>query len=844
VAIDRGRWLRASGHLDRVLDLPPQERNACLDSIRASNPETAADLEVMLEEHRRVVAEGFLESAPVRSPDAALTGVTIGAYTLVAPIGQGGMGSVWKATRSDGRFEGQVAVKLLNPALVGRTGEKRFTREGSILARLTHPNIARLTDAGVSNLGQPYLVLELIDGLHIDSYCDKNRLSVEERIRLFLDVQSAVAHAHANLIVHRDLKPSNVLVTGTGQVKLLDFGIAKLLEDDNHETPSIVTREIGVVLTPKYAAPEQVTGGPITTATDVYALGVLLFELVSGHHPAGAAPRRPSDYARAIVESEPARLSAAAKSARLSAEAAAVADNRSITPDRLYRSLRGDIETILAKAMKKEPAERYASVAEFADDLRRYLDQKPISARPDAVSYRAGKFVLRHRQALAASAVAAAFLMALIGFYTVRLAEERDRAQLQAAKAQQISELMTGVLTSADPYRDPDAREPTIQNLLDLAVTRIQNELTDQPELQVELLTVIGRTFERMGLLMKALPVETKALEIGRGTIGTDTVQVAATLNSLGVLQREIGNALIAEPLLRESLAIRRRLLGSVHKDVAVTLVEIARVLRDLGRNDESEAPIREALAIRRQVFGDQHRETATSKSQLGWLLWERGDLDGAEDMFRQNLATTMPLLGADHPNVVSANGAIATVLNARGDFAGAERLLRDNLARHRKIFGEHHLEYAITLNNLAIEVELQGRVKEAEAMYARAIAIGRAFLDPDHTDILNIIVNRARVHITLGRGEEAEPPLRHALEVRHSLFREGNWRIGQAQSLLAAALMARRRYDEAEPLMIAADRVLEPMPGGQGRERIANRARLVALYETLRRPTDADAFR
>jgi len=707
-------------------------------------------------------------------------------------------------------------------------------------------NDLQLTDAGVSNAGQPYLVLELIDGLHIDTYCDTNRLSIEERIRLFLDVQSAVSHAHTSLIVHRDLKPSNVLVTGTGQVKLLDFGIAKLLEHETDETPSILTREIGTVLTPKYAAPEQLTGGLVTTATDVYALGVLLFELLSGHHPAGSAPRRPSDYAKAIAESEPPRLSAAAKSARLSADAAAVAENRATTSDRLYRSLRGDLETILTRAMKKEPAERYASVVEFADDLRRYIDQKPISARPDALSYRAGKFVQRHWRPLTASAVAALVLIALIGFHTVRLAAERDRAQLEAAKAQQISEFMTGVLTSGDPYRDRDPlrKEPTIENLLDLAVARIERELADQPALQVELLTVIGRTFERMALLKKALPVEEKALEIGRRAVGSETVQVAGALNGFGVLQRELGDAAAAESLLRESLAIRRRLLGSVHKDVAVTLVELARALHDLGRDEESEVPVRESLAIRRAVFGEEHRETATSKNELGVLLWERGDLDGAERMFRENAATSTRLLGADHPNAVAAMGNIAMVLDGRGDYAGAEAIRRDNLEQRRKIFGEHHLEYAISLNNLAVEVELLGRLEEAEGLFSRAIAIARPFLEPDHRDIVNMTVNRARVHIALGRGAEAEQPLRHALAVRQSVYPEGHWRIGHAQSLLAAALMAQRRYDEAKPLMLAAVRVLKSKPGLQDRERIANRARLVALYELLHRRNEADAFR
>ena len=337
--IDTRRWQRASRLLDQALDLPHHQLDTWLGELRASDADAAADVEALLLEHRQLNDEGFLDGG-MPSIDVPLAGVTLGGYTLVSPIGQGGMGSVWLAERSDGRFEGRAAVKLLNASLLGREGEERFRREGTVLARLTHPHIARLIDAGVSRAGQPYLVLEYVDGQHIDRYCDDQRLGVEERIRLFLDVLAAVAHAHANLIVHRDLKPSNVLVTGDGQVKLLDFGIAKLLGDD--EAMSMLTREGGVALTPKYAAPEQVTGGQITTATDVYALGVLLFELLTGQHPTGLG-RRLADRVR---QGDHGRQDAAAvvrgaqrgRAARRRAGRAAGHDARSPAPRAARRS--------------------------------------------------------------------------------------------------------------------------------------------------------------------------------------------------------------------------------------------------------------------------------------------------------------------------------------------------------------------------------------------------------------------------------------------------------------------------------------------------------------------------
>jgi eukaryotic-like serine/threonine-protein kinase len=842
--MDSRRWLRASGHLDRVLELQPGEQDAWLAALQEDDPESAADVASLLGEHRRLTAERFLESAlPLQPREAPLVGLTIGAYTLVSRIGHGGMGTVWLASRSDGRFEGQAALKLLNAALVGRGGEERFKREGTILARLTHPNIARLIDAGVSNAGQPYLVLERIDGRHIDRYCDEERLSVDARVRLFLDVQAAVAHAHANLIVHRDLKPSNVLVTATGEVKLLDFGIAKLIEEDA-ALATLLTPESGSAMTPKYAAPEQIAGGAITTATDVYALGVLLYELLAGYHPAGAALKSPSDFVKAVTEAEPLRLSTVFQNAGTAEAAAALASKRATTPDRLRRLLRGDLETILGKALKKDPAERYSSVGEFADDLRRYLDDQPIGARPDSVRYRTMKFGRRHWRGLTTAAVAIVALVSVSGFYTVRLATERDRARTQADKASKLSELLTGLLMRADPYRTPDATEPTVQSLLDIGAERIGRELGDQPDTQAEMLTVIGRTYSRMGLQSRALPLLQQALTIGRRAFGSNSVRVAQSLNDLGVLERDLGNPEAAEPLLRESLATRRRLLGNDTNDVAITLVELARVLRDRGRSAESEAPIREALAIRTKIFGDEHRETATSKNELGLLLLDRGDLAGAEPLLHENVATTRRTLGEDHPNVASAKGSLALLLIAQDDAAAGEALLRESLATQQRVFGERSVAYATTLNNLGTAIEVQGRLADAQSLFEQAIAIARSQLGDQHPRVALMTLNLARVQIARGAGAATEPALRQVLSMRERMLDASDWRIAQARSLLGASLLAQARYAEAEPLMVAAASGLKPLPGPQGRELAADRARLVTLSRKLGRSPQADAYR
>jgi len=845
-AIDSQRWQRASPYLDQVLDVAPRERDLRLLALWAEDPEVAADVEALLAEHRLLSAEGFLDSAaPIQRPQPALAGVTVGAYTLLSPIGHGGMGSVWLAARSDGRFEGHAALKLLNAALIGRVGEERFKREGTILARLTHPHIARLIDAGLSSTGQPYLVLEHIDGRHIDRFCDEERLGIEDRIRLFLDVQSAVAHAHASLIVHRDLKPSNVLVTTGGRVKLLDFGIAKLLEGDTGEHAATrLTLDGDVAMTPKYAAPEQVTGGPITTATDVYALGVLLFELLTGRHPTGIEARSAAEFVDAIAKKEPLRLPAAVGNPEDSADGVALAAARATTPDRLRRMLRGDLETILGKALKSDPAERYESVAEFADDLRRYLEHQPIAARADAAGYRAAKFVRRHRRVLSAVGVATAVVVGLVGFYTARLSTERDHARLQAVRASRVSEVLTGLLTGADPYRTPDVKEPTVRHLLDVAAERVSKELAQEPEMQVEMLTVIGRTYHRMGLHAKAVPLLERAVATGRRTLGAEHAALAHSLNELGVVYREQGNLRAAEPLIRESLGMRRRLLGSEDKAVAVTLVELGRVLDDLGRSDEAEPYIEESLAIRRKLFGDEHRETATSKSDLGRLLLRRGDLVAAERLLRENVATTVHVLGGGHPNSAAAKGTLAQVLLARDDVAGAHALLREALAVKERVFGQEHPEYAQTLSLVAAALEQEGRLDESQRLLEQCLRIARPYFADDHWRVLGYATSLARVRIARGDASGTEPSLRQVLKAREQLYPAGDWRIGQTQSLLGAALIAQGRRAEAEPLMEAADAVLHPIPGPQARERAANRARLVSLYIASGRPHLADAYR
>ncbi|WP_431049620.1 protein kinase domain-containing protein [Roseateles sp. L2-2] len=509
-ALDKQRWIALSPLLDELLDLEGPDRARRLAEIRAGDVAMAEHLEALLARDEALNGEAFLEQpaaealqGPVPSalPPLDFSGESLGPYELERELGQGGMGAVWLASRADGRFEGQVAVKFLKSGLFGKGDSGRFEREGQILARLSHPNIARLLDAGVHNGHQPYLVLEYVDGLPIDRYCQINALDVESRIQLFLDVLAAVAHAHSRLILHRDLKPSNILVTHEGQVKLLDFGIAKLLDDATHSGAATeLTQRAGSAFTPQYAAPEQVQQADVTTATDVYALGVLLYQMLGGRHPTADDTQTHLDRLRAVVELVPKRLSDVAR------------DQLDPVIARQAKLLRGDLDTIVGKALKKKPSERYANAESMAVDLRHWLAHEPITARPDTRFYVLGRFVRRHRWSVAASSVAVLAMVSLTGV-SVLQARRAERAEHQAQeRRQQAEDLLSYMLGEfADKLR-PVGRLELLDSVGSKALSYLaqDQDATPMERLQrAKALTVIGEVRVSKRNLREALePLE------------------------------------------------------------------------------------------------------------------------------------------------------------------------------------------------------------------------------------------------------------------------------------------------------------------------------------------------
>jgi serine/threonine protein kinase/tetratricopeptide (TPR) repeat protein len=800
------RWRVLSPYLDEALALTQDRRALWLSEISARDRALAADLESLLAEHDDLESSAFLQGVtPPLAPSApvpSMEGQIIGAYRLLSLIGQGGMGSVWLAERCDGRFEGRVAVKLLNIAPVSRTLEERFRREGNFLARVTHSHIARLIDAGVTAAGQPYLVLEHVDGRPIDRYCDEQALSIEARLTLFLDVLEAVAHAHANLIVHRDIKPANVLVSVGGEVKLLDFGIAKLLDDEARwdgagaRSSGGLTQEGAQPHTPLFAAPEQLTQEQVTTATDVYALGVLLYVVLTGQHPLGEMVQSPLTLMRAIVEEEPQRMSDAA----IGKGAAA---------------LRGDLDTIVGKALKKNPSERYVSVSAFADDIRRSLRHEPISARPDTPWYRVTRFVRRHSRGVAAVTVFVLMLAGVTAFYTRRLATERDRAQREAIKATRVSEALSGLLRGADPIANRATGDGfTVAGLLDAATERVQSELTDQPEAQAEIFTIIGRMYRRIGMFDKAHDLLQRALASGRAAFGPNHASVAQTLNDIGGLAAEKGDAQTAAASLEEALRIRRHIYGPESTHVADTLAELGRIYQDQGLNARAEPLHREALAIRQKALGGESGETAVSMSDLASVLRLKGDLDNAEALLRHSLEIHRQTRGDAHAMTATTMHDIGLVLSTRGD-ASAEALFREAMDTHRRALGDGHPLVAVSLNSLSHVLRERGRHAEAAAALKEALSIARPALGTDHQLVAIYTLNLAAVQLAIGEAADAEPLIREALRVRRlsprmvpnrrRIVPEDDWSIAAAERLLGAALVALGRDSEARALVTSA---------------------------------------
>ena len=900
------RWELVREVFGGALERDTGDRAKYLRRVCAGDGDLRVKVESLLEAHR--AGRDFLAEPAVGKPakalddDEALHGRRLGAYRIERCIGRGGMGAVFSAVRADSTFEKRVAIKLLKRDVDSAEVERRFHAERQILAGLEHPNIARLLDGGTTENGRPYLVMEFVEGLPVDAYCDRHRLRISDRLELFRKICSAVQLAHRNLVVHRDLKPPNILVAADGEPKLLDFGIAKILESDSPTSP-VAPETVLRPMTPDFASPEQVSGSPVTTASDVYSLGVMLYLLLTGRHPFSSEGQSQIEALWAMRNQEPEppssviqRPTRGSVSERSAGDEPPGPIGRGYDPRRLRRRLAGDLDRIVLMALRKEPERRYASAEQLAEDLKRHLEGHPVLAATDSFRYRSGKFLRRHRLGVA---TAAEFMLAIIGFGCMMalqrseiarerdlLAEQRQVTEIERQRAEQVTSFLVDLFEASDPFsRSADAWSATARELLDRGAERL-SALDGKPEIRADLGHTVGVIYRRLGLLDEAAPLIESALVTRRRLRSSDHKKVASSLTEKGLLLREQGDYQAAQELHEEALAMRRRLFGDRHPAIADSLSHLASLAGALGDFQGAESRQRQALTIYRQHLGSECPAVATGLHRLAVILQSQGDHDGAEQAYREALAIQHRLFGDEHVEVAATRANLAQLFLRRGDVDHAERYYRQALRIFRHRFGDDHAQVAFCVHSLAVVLSSKGEIGAAEAHYREALGLLRRLRGPEHPDLGATLDGLAGVMLAAGDFRDAERTYREAMVIRRKAFGEGNpyltisltglsrvateegdydkaerlldqalaigrrafpdghWRLDVAESALGDCMTRAGRYSEAEPLLLDSYRGLKVRRGERALVSRKTLDRLVRLYEAWGRPGEAAKFR
>jgi eukaryotic-like serine/threonine-protein kinase len=827
-------WARIEDVLARALELPRAERGRFLAQECDNDAVLRAEVESLLDEHDSEPA--FLESPAwlpkVTSGDQPPQ--QVGPYRIVRGLGRGGMGQVYLAEREAPGFKQQVAMKVMRRGLDTEDLIARFRTERQILASLNHPNIARLLDVGATEQGLPYFVMEYVDGVPILEYCDANRLTVRARIELFQRICDAVQQAHRSLIVHRDIKPQNILVTGEGVPKLLDFGIAKIIDPQSSDTESHTRAEIRV-LTPEYAAPEQILGLPLTTACDVYALGVLLHELLAGGHPFAAAGGARRDTEQRMLQTE-----AAPPSARVSDAAAAA---RGTSAAQLERQLRGDLDTVVIKALRNEPEARYPSALSFSEDLQRHLMGLPVQARPASARYRIQKFVGRNRLAVAGATALFVVLTASTSItlnQSRRIRAESARVLRERDKASEVRNFLLEMFGTTGPDQ-ATGDSVTARQLLDRRAASIAQMYSDDPEMRAEMMYVVAEGYEKLGLLTAAEPLARQSLEVRRAVFGNLHADVVASLDLLGWILHQRRQVDEAATHLREAVALGRQVFPPEGD------VRLARALNDLGiyfdvrgTYDTAVALYRESLEMRRRLSGESDMGLAVTTSNMSVTLYRQGKLDSAVVVAQSALDLFKRVLGEDHQRTTIVQNNLATFQVAKGDHEGAVKQHREILERRTRLFGPNHPSTAFSMNSLAGALIGTKAYDEADSLLRAAVGIQRA-TEGTLTDLVYALRRRGEIASLQGRHTEALDLYRESLATARRAYRSGHMDL--AVTLVATGRAYEKVGDRsrAESALREAIEVASRTVGPRDRRTAGVR---LSLIEFLHRQNDKETAR
>jgi len=818
------KWLEVKEIFNAALDLPLEERASFVEKRCADN-ELREEVKALLSSSDE--AENFIEDPALTRVSHLVTaekmpsyiGKQIGAYKIEKEIGKGGMGAVYLARRADKEFDKKVAIKLIKRGFDTDEIIERFRHERQILAALEHTNITRLIDGGSTEDDLPYLVMDYVEGLPLNKYCAVNVVSLNERLDIFLQICSAVTYAHQNLIIHRDLKPSNVIVSDDGTPKLLDFGIAKLTAPNSSATLG-GTQTTFRVMTPEYASPEQVNGQTVTTASDIYSLGVVLYELLTGQRPFRIRTNRAEEISRIITDTSPTRPSDSLrkgeeeKARRGDTKSDKIASKVSSSPLLPFSSsvLRGDLDNIILMAMRKEPERRYSSVEQFAEDIRRYLNGLPVIAREDSFGYRAEKFVKRNKAGVAAGlGIALSLVGGLIATsWQAKIAKkQRDRALRETEKAERINQFLQKMLSSADPREQ--GKDVKVIEVLGEAAQSIENDFSDQPEITADLHSTIGTTYLNLGLLESAENHLQKSLDIRRAHFPRRSVEVAVSLNKFGKLLQMKGDLNSAEPLYAEALETFRILRKET--EVAKVLDNLGYLLGLMGKNREAIRIHTEELEIRRALFGENHPDVAKTLGSLATIFGILGERRKTESFHRQALAILRRHYSEEHPDVIAEIARLASALiwNNKSE---SEILFRKALALRRKTLGENHPDVAWTLYDLAFLNAERGDYREAESLALEVLGMRGKGLTDEHPATSSSFLILGRSLLAQGKPEPAKSALEECLVLRRKTLSENHWLLATANSFYGECLMLLGEPEKGKQLLFESYDVLREKLG------------------------------
>lgn len=777
------RWQQVDRLFDQALDLSPEEQRQLLDRECQNDLDLRRSVEKLLRADSR--ADDFLETpAAVASADRA--GERIGAYLLVEKLGEGGMSEVYLAQRHDGAYRSRVAIKLVRSGLERKVIFDRFVAERQILARLQHPRIATLLDGGATDDGQPYLVMEHVEGEPITDYCENRKLGIRARLELFAKTCEAVDYAHRNLLVHRDIKPANILVTVDGEPKLLDFGIAKLLQTTDDPSDN-GTATAASFLTPKYASPEQVRGDTVTTATDTYSLGVLLYELLTGELPYQDVSSR-HRLEQAILSQSPRPPRPVARDA----------------PELGRRSIAKDLDHIVLEALRKEPERRYRSVADLAADVRRFLARRPITARPDTWTYRLRKFSERHRLATTVASLAilgAVLFTVALAVQTSRLATQRDRARTEADKTAAALDFITALFDTAGP----SAERLTVREVLDRGAERVESELADQPELQSILLKKIVEIYFHISEFERAKPLLEKNLEIRRRVHGGEDIRVAEALGDLAEWYSMNGDLENSSKYHHEALARARRVLPEDDDRIVSYLHGLGMVQGRQGDHEEAERLHREALRLEIAINGESSPDVAWSHIFLGSTLNIIGDFEGAIAEFRAADPGIRAIQGDQGMFVAQNLTNLSNVLANAERYDEALEAALEAQEIQEAIFEESNVERGFTWKALGRALHGTGDLESADAAYERAVEIIERNLGRQHYGVGITLHQWATVYKDQDRSEESERLYLEAIEILETAYGPGGQQLAPALAHYGDLLIQQGRSDLAEPVLVRA---------------------------------------